>query len=298
VLSAVGESGSSLGAPVVVLGAGMMGSEIGVEFALHGIPVSFLDSPNSRGNARVRETVERARELGLADDARSGRALEMVTVVERIEELPPACRLVIECLPEDLDTKARVLSAVADHLPNAILGSNTSSLSIAELGRSIGASQRTLGMHYWNPPLLMPLVEIVAGPDTDPVAVDTACDMVVAVGKTVVRVRRDVPGFIWNRLQMAVLREALWLVDNEVATMDDIDRVTQLGLARRWRQTGLFASVYLGNPRQWERIAGNLFPMLSSALSAAGLADRVLANEEEWAGSRERRDQALAKDLG
>jgi 3-hydroxyacyl-CoA dehydrogenase len=88
------------------------------------------------------------------------------------------------------------------------------------------------------------------------------------------------------------------LVENGVASTDDVDQAVQLGLARRWRQAGLFASVYLGGAAQWETIANNLFPNLSNATEARGLATLVLGMSDRWEGSRERRDLALAEDRG
>jgi 3-hydroxyacyl-CoA dehydrogenase len=236
------------------------------------------------------------RELNLADLDAVETAAKSITVVDDIDELPASLPLVVECLPEDLDLKVRVLRSVAKHADEAVLASNTSSLSIAALGRGIGRPERTVGMHYWNPPLLMPLVEVTSGPDTRPAALDLVTRAVEAVGKVAVPVQRDVPGFIWNRLQMAVLREALWLLDNDVATIDAIDKVAQLGLARRWRQTGLFGSISLGGVSNWETVAANLFPQLSNATGADGLGEQLAAAGDRWSGLEALRDQGLAHD--
>ena len=96
-----------------------------------------------------------------------------------------------------------------------------------------GAPERTVGTHYWNPPLLMPLVEIISGAHSTPEAVELARGAVASSGKRPVLVQRDVPGFIWNRLQHALLREARWIVDNGVATPEAVDEVVRFGNARR-----------------------------------------------------------------
>ena len=127
-----------------------------------------------------------------------------------------------------------------------MIASNTSSLSIGEIGEACGAPERTVGTHYWNPPLLMPLVEVIAGPHSRPEAVELARAAVASCGKRPVLVQRDVPGFIWNRLQHALLREALWIVDNGVATPEAVDEVVRFGNARRWEHVGPFAAAALG----------------------------------------------------
>ena len=281
---------------IAVLGAGLMGSQIGIEFALHGFHVHFLEADGARAQGRIRETFERVRELNLADADAVDAAGRSITVVRDVDELPVSLRLVVECLPEDLDLKVRILRAVSVHADEAVLASNTSSLSIAALGQGVGTPERTVGMHYWNPPLLMPLVEVTSGPDTGSAAVELVTRAVEVVGKVAVLVQRDVPGFIWNRLQMAVLREALWLLDNDVATVDTIDKVAQLGLARRWRQTGLFGSIALGGGSIWETVAANLFPQLSCASDASGLARRMREEEARWNDLEHRRDEGLAHD--
>ena len=282
--------------PLIVVGAGLMGSQIGAEFAIHGFRVHFLAAHVDRAETRIRDALARAASLGLTPGSASQTADDRIVVASRVEDLPRSPGLVLESLPEDLELKSAVLGRVADHAPTATLASNTSSLSITELGRLIGAPTRTIGMHYWNPPMLMPLVEVTSAPLTSPETQQVALALIGEVGKTAVMVRRDVPGFIWNRLQMAILREALWLVDNDVATIEDIDTVTRLGLARRWRQTGLFSSIFLGGPETWERVAANLFPVLSDTTDAAGLANLVGAESRQWTDSLERRDRALAND--
>jgi 3-hydroxybutyryl-CoA dehydrogenase len=281
---------------VAVLGAGMMGAQIGVEFALHGATVLFVVRDLAAARSRVRDTLERVIGLGLVDAGMATANGDAISIVDDVQQLPPSVEFVLDCLPEDWATKLEVMSAAARRHPSAVMATNTSSFSITALGEGIQAGTRTVGMHYWNPPLLMPLVEITAGDATGPRAIHLATSLALRAGKTPVQVRRDVPGFIWNRLQMAVLREAWWLVEHGVATIEDIDTVTELGLARRWRQAGLFASIYLGNPSQWELIAANLFPSLSDASDARGLAQRVMADSARWADLEARRDAGLALD--
>ena len=110
-------------------------------------------------------------------------------------------------------------------------------------------------------------------------------------------VQRDVPGFIWNRLQHALLREALWIVDNGVATPEAVDEVVRFGNARRWEHVGPFAAAALGGIGTWQRVAGELFPVLSNADDAGDLERALWAGAEELAAIAEARDAELARDL-
>ena len=131
------------------------------------------------------------------------------------------------------------------------LASNTSSLSIGRLGGWAGASKRMLGTHYWNPPLLMPLVEVVAGPETGPALIEQVMELLRELGKRPVAVERDVDGFVWNRLQLALLRRRSGSSSRKVASPEVVDEIVRDGLARRWRYTGPFATAAaLGGPRR------------------------------------------------
>jgi len=279
---------------VLVLGAGLMGAQIGVEYAVGGHRATLT----ARNPERVRERVDAALALlghhRLATAAELAAARRRLTVAARAE--PHGWDLAVESLPEDLELKAELMRPVAEASPEAILATNTSSLSVGELGERIGAPERTLGTHYWNPPLLMPLVEVVVGERTGREAVERVREMLRALGKRPV-VCRDVPGFIWNRLQMAVLREAVWLCEHGVAAPETVDEVLTYGLARRWRRVGFFTAVALGGVTTWERAARNLLPQISAASELSGLARWVPTGEALLAEAAERRDRGLARDL-
>ena len=130
-------------------------------------------------------------------------------------------------------------------------------------------------MHYWNPPILMPLVEVVPGDETDASVVAAVCDVLAEIGKHPITVAKDVPGFVWNRLQFALLREAMWLVEKGAASPETVDLVVREGLARRWRHIGPFEAVALGGTETWSRVGANLLPELSNATAIDGLGDRT-----------------------
>jgi 3-hydroxybutyryl-CoA dehydrogenase len=284
-------------ARVLVVGAGLMGSQIGVEYSLGGHPTAFLVRDVERSRARVSAAFAVAIEAGLVGSEAAAEAHRKIAFVETVASVDVATELVVESVPEDIGVKAAVLEGLARRLPGATIASNTSTIPLTELGDAIDAPERTVGTHYWNPPLLMPLVEIVAGEGTRRETLETVSARLVTLGKEPVHVARDVPGFIWNRLQAALLRESLWLVGEGVATPETVDRVVRSGLARRYRYTGPFETVALGGVDSWTRVAANLFPELSNATRAEALEHRLVYDDEALEAARVRRDRGLAREL-
>jgi 3-hydroxybutyryl-CoA dehydrogenase len=282
---------------VVVYGAGMMGSQIGCEYAAAGCEVIWVVRSAQRARPVVLRAFDLAAETGLiSSDAVRG-VLGRTRIVEA--DLPPdRPDLVVESIEERLESKVALLAPLATIWPETIFATNTSSIEIGAIGTAIGAPDRTIGTHYWNPPLLMPLVELTPGPGTDPEVVDRMRSQLLSMGKRPVLLRKDVPGFLWNRLQFALLRETLWLVDNGVANPEDVDEVIRDGLARRWQLLGPFESAALGGVGTWEAVASTLFPLLSDAVDAATLPAHVGRID---AGRREalqrRRDSGLITAL-
>ena len=289
------------GVRVVVLGAGLMGSQIGCEYALGGCSVTLV----ARDLDAARERMEAA--FDLVRDQRLANASDVAGARSRIQMLPAGkspprqagvhAQLIVESLPEDIDLKAEVLAPIAALERDALVATNTSSIAVGELGEAVGVSERIVGAHYWNPPLLMPLVEVVAGQRTPKAKLDWMVALLRAIGKRPVLLEREVPGLLWNRLQAAVLRESLWLVEQGVASPETIDEAMRDGLARRWRLTGPFQTVGLGGTAVFDAIAANLFPQLSAEMESGSFASHVPVDSKELAQLRARRDEALAADL-
>jgi 3-hydroxybutyryl-CoA dehydrogenase len=210
------------------------------------------------------------------------------------DEATALAELIVESVTEDFETKVGVLRHAGKLNAFATLATNTSALSISALGDATGLSHRLLGTHYWNPPSLMPLVELIAGKGTDPTRVTATEGVLRALGKEPV-VAPDIPGFIWNRLQFALIREAAWLVATGAATADTIDLIAQRGLGRRWSIIGPFASLAAGGAATVASVADIVFPTLRNdpldlrqvdVDAIADVADRI-----------ERRDRRLAQML-
>lgn len=281
---------------ILIAGPGLMGSQIGVEYALAGHDVIFLARDAGKANQRIESAWQTAEAMGRWPDdafATGRRTLAIASDLDAIENVD----LVLESIVEDAAAKGALLKAAAEHFPDAMLASNTSSISIATLGELGGAPERTIGNHYWNPPLLMPLVEVISGPQSDPGIVQRSVELIASVGKRPVVVERDVDGFVWNRLQLALLREAVWIVENGVASPGVVDEIVRDGLARRWRYTGPFETAALGGPDTFTRVANNLWPVLSNATEVHDLARWLIDDAGILGEIKTERDAGLLRDL-
>lgn len=284
---------------VLVLGAGLMGAQIGCEYALGGCSVTLVARDQHALEERIAAAFDLIQGEALASSAQlasAKRRMQQATdFPPRIADPPPD--LIVESLPEDIDLKAQVLAPIAARERDALIATNTSSIAVGALGEAVGASERIVGAHYWNPPLLMPLVEVVAGRRTPRARLNWMIALLRGIGKRPVQLEREVPGLLWNRLQAAVLRESLWLVEQGVASPETVDEVMRDGLARRWRLTGPFETVGLGGTGVFDAVAANLFGELSSASEASSFAPHVPTDPAALALLRTHRDEALAAQL-
>ncbi len=282
---------------VAVVGAGLMGAQIGAEYALGGYGVTLLTRSRGSAEAAVARAAHALRFLaqgGLADAQRVEMAIPRLTPAT---DVASACRgavMVVESIPERLDAKVEVLRQAAAAAPGAILATNTSSLSVTELGRAVGAAERIIGTHYWNPPSLMPLVEVVPGAATVPGITERTVAVLTGLGKEPVVVA-DVPGFVWNRLQLALLREAVALAVGGVTSVETIDRIVRRGLGRRWSLLGPFETMALGGPQTFATVARQLFPHLACELDPDTLLTIPLPAGDALAAAARRRNAGLAR---
>ena len=281
---------------IVLLGPGLMGSQIACEYVLGGHEVVVLARRPDIARERIERGFATAREHGLATPEQSDAARQHVTITEDIAATDGA-RIIVESVVEDLVEKQAALQPVVSRNRDAIVASNTSSIPITAIGAAIGAGDRTVGAHYWNPPLLMPMVEVIRGDETAETVIEEMTTLLRALGKRPVLVDRDVQGFAWNRLQLALLREAVWLVENGVASPETVDEIVRDGLARRWRYTGPFQTAALGGTSTFERVANLLWPALSQATSLQDLRRWLDESPETTRPLRERRDLGLAADM-
>ena len=217
---------------LVVLGAGTMGRGIAQLCAQRGLSVRLFDVSGDQLAAALEAVggqLERMVQKGkLAADERE----RVLGRIAHGTELAPLCAgadLVIEAAPESMDLKVELLARVKALLDEgALLASNTSSLSLTELGRRIGAPERTIGLHFFNPPPVMPLLEVVRGLSTSDASVERALGFARRVGKEPIVVR-DFPGFASSRLGVVIGAEAMRMLEAGVASAEDIDKAMTLG---------------------------------------------------------------------
>ena len=158
----------------------------------------------------------------------------VIEVQAGLDALDEQSDVILDCIIEDLAEKITLFSRFSGARDrNAIFITTTSGLSITTMGQESGCGHLLAGTHFWNPPHLMPLVEVIRGDETPDWVMDAVCELVTSIGKTPVRVNRDVPGFIGNRLLHALWREAISLVDRDIATPEDIDLVARLTFGLR-----------------------------------------------------------------
>ncbi len=281
---------------ILIAGPGLMGSQIGVEYALSGHEVTFLARNVNAARRRIDAAWQTAAAMGRWSDAVLDRGRDTLTIASDLGSVDTT-DLVLESIVEDAAAKGALLSAAATRFPEAVLASNTSSISIGTLGELSGAPERTIGNHYWNPPLLMPLVEVISGPKSDPAVIRRSVDLIGSIGKRPVVIDKDVDGFVWNRLQLALLREAVWIVENGVAAPEVVDEIVRDGLARRWRYTGPFETAALGGPDTFTRVASNLWPVLSTATALHDLARWLIDDPVQLGEIKTNRDAGLLRDL-
>jgi 3-hydroxybutyryl-CoA dehydrogenase len=280
---------------VFIVGAGLMGAQVGCEYALAGHEVEFFARDPEAARARVAAALALAVRADLCSEVEAGAIERRISYAASVEVGAAESEVVIEAVDEDLALKGRLLGAAAAATPEALLATSTSSLRVTEVGELAGAPERTVGIHYLNPPLLTPVVEVVGGERTAPARLAAAFDLVAATGKQPVVVR-DVKGFAWNRLQLALIRECVELVRAGIATSEEVDLVVRDGLARRWRRVGPLTTVALGGFDTWNAIGRNLLADLSTASELPDLRGFAPAIDDPAALVR-RRDEGLIADL-
>ncbi len=216
-------------ARIAVVGAGLMGHGIAQVFALAGHDVTITDTVlASLDSARTR-IVANLQDLG--DDPK---AVERVTAVANLASAVRAADYVVEAVLEDLAVKQKLFVDIEKHVrPDTILASNTSVIPITKIMQGLKRRERALGTHWWNPPFLVPLVEVIETKWTSAAAVDFTMKLHAAAGKKPAHVKKDVPGFIGNRLQHTLWREAISLVEHGICDAETVDAVIKAAFGRR-----------------------------------------------------------------
>jgi 3-hydroxybutyryl-CoA dehydrogenase len=301
---------------VLVVGAGLMGHGIGQVFAQAGYAVVLNDLDDERLGRAV-EGIRRNLDLFVREGLLT--ATEAEATLARITtevDLPRAARdadLVVEATFEDLEGKRTVLGRLGMLCPaHTILTSNTSGLSVNAMAPATNRPDRFVVTHFWNPPHLIPLVEVVRGENTAETTIARVVAVLRSIDKAPVVVQKDVLGFVGNRLQYALFREALGLIQNGVCTAEDIDTVVKMSFGRRLTTAGPLETADLNGTDLFFNISRYLFPDLDNSTEPHPFFRQLIAEGRigvkagrgfrDWPGDRaerirERRDRELIRWL-
>ncbi|HOO27145.1 MAG TPA: 3-hydroxyacyl-CoA dehydrogenase family protein, partial [Lachnospiraceae bacterium] len=234
---------------IVVAGAGLMGASIAQSFPEYGVKTTIYTNQES--------DYGRARQI-IANSQRTLVENQMLTPEQsqKIQEeigytTDPQCFAdadwIIEAVPEDFQIKKNLLELISDITPeDTLITTNTSAISINALSRCVSSPARFCGTHWLNPPHIIPLVELIRGEETGNFTIELLSELLTGMGKQPVVLKKDIKGFLSNRLQFALLREATYLVENGIADPEDIDRTLKYGNGLRYTCSGPFKIVDFG----------------------------------------------------
>ena len=215
-------------AKIAVVGAGLMGHGIAQVFALAGHAVTITDSYKPNLESAKQRIAANLRDLG--DDVTAVKRVRTGDLAETLRDAD----YVVEAAPEDIKLKRDLFAEIESHVrPETILASNTSVMPITEIMQGLKHRERALGTHWWNPPFLVPLVEVVGTQWTAKAVIDFTMKLHADAGKQPAHVKKDVPGFIGNRLQHALWREAVSLVEHGICDAETVDAVIKASFGRR-----------------------------------------------------------------
>jgi 3-hydroxybutyryl-CoA dehydrogenase len=260
-------------ARIAVLGAGLMGHGIAQVFAFAGHEVNIYDTVQaSLDQVRARISAN-LRDLG--DDER---AVERVRPHADLAETVRHADFVVEAVSEDLGIKRKLFAEVERHVrPDTILASNTSVIPITSIMQDLHERSRALGTHWWNPPYLVPLVEVIGTEWTFPAVIKTTMALHASAGKKPAHVKKDVAGFIGNRLQHALWREAIALVEHGICDAETVDMVIKAAFGRRLAVLGPLENADLVGTDLTLAIHKTVLPAIDSRPAPSPYLERLVA---------------------
>lgn len=258
-------------ASCVVVGGGIMGADVAFVLFRAGAKVTVVETnPASHAALNARfyadQIPDQARHAGSATVAVSLDAVDWTGV-----------DLVVECIPENLSAKQALFKQLEERVSvNTVLASNSSSFPISQIAAGLQTSTRMLGLHFFMPAHVVPLVEVVLGPNTDSARADELAQFMRRCGCVPIMVRKDIPGFIANRLQHALGREAYSLIESGVATPEDIDAAVRFGFGFRYLAAGPIMQKEIAGLDVHGAAAATIYPTLSNVtIPPAPLADKA-----------------------
>ncbi|WP_234095803.1 3-hydroxyacyl-CoA dehydrogenase family protein [Citrobacter portucalensis] len=267
--------------PICVLGAGLMGVGIATHFARFGYDVWLYDTDSSRIAEISAVAGGILDELIVTDQFAIGEKTSVVARLHGTTSLQDiaACRLLIEAIPERLELKHALYAQLEELIaPEAVIASNTSGLPPDALAEKLTHPERLLIAHFWHPPHFIPLVEIVPGTTTKPEYLHELQQQLIAMQLEAVVLDRAAPGFVGNRLQFALLREALHIVKSGIASAEVVDQVMRASLGRRYAMVGPLEAADMTGLSTVQDICRHLLPELATGSDMMSLVADKVAN--------------------
>ncbi|EEH92988.1 3-hydroxyacyl-CoA dehydrogenase family protein [Citrobacter portucalensis] len=267
--------------PICVLGAGLMGVGIATHFARFGYDVWLYDTDSSRIAEISAVAGGILDELIVTDQFAIGEKTSVVARLHGTTSLQDiaACRLLIEAIPERLELKHALYAQLEELIaPEAVIASNTSGLPPDALAEKLTHPERLLIAHFWHPPHFIPLVEIVPGTATKPEYLHELQQQLIAMQLEAVVLDRAAPGFVGNRLQFALLREALHIVKSGIASAEVVDQVMRASLGRRYAMVGPLEAADMTGLSTVQDICRHLLPELATGSDMMSLVADKVAN--------------------
>ena len=257
---------------IAVVGAGTMGHSMAQHFAYWGCPVALQDISEEalqKARDKMEANLETMIQLEGMPGQKKDEALDRIKFITSLEEALQEADCVIENITENLQAKQDLFESMEQLVsPDVILASNTSGLSITDIAQKVKNKERVILAHWFNPPHIVPLVELCRAEGTSRETVDRMRDLLTKCGKVTIDVRQEVPGLVANRLQTALAREAFYLYEQGVASAEDIDNAVMYGPGLRLPAGGFFRIVDLGGLDIWNAVANFLIPAINSDTSS------------------------------
>lgn len=264
---------------VAVIGSGTMGGGIAQVFAQSGFLVYLVDTSGealAAAKNRMRQNLDVLAGEGLLKSDQIEEVLARITLTEDFSQIRQA-QYIVEAIPEDLSLKQEMFQKL-ESLAGAeiILATNTSGISITAIASGIKRPERVIGMHWWNPPHIIPVIEVIRGEKTSARVIEQTGKVIQELGKKMVLVKKEVPGFLGNRLQYALMREAISLLQDGVASAEDIDLMVKEGFGFKFPILGPLETIDMAGLDIYTRVAAYLYGKLdSSAEVPAFLLEKV-----------------------
>ncbi|MBU8731824.1 3-hydroxyacyl-CoA dehydrogenase family protein [Cytobacillus oceanisediminis] len=273
---------------IAVLGCGTMGHSIALNAAWAGLSVKMQgisDADLEQGWTNMLKKLEVMLDNGILSDSEAAQIQENIKMTVSVEEAVTDATFVIEAVPENIQLKIDLFKRLdALCAPDVILASNTSGLSPTEIASETVYPERTVVTHFWNPAHLIPLVEVVRGEKTGDEAVERSFQLLKQMKKKPIEVKKEIPGFVGNRLQYALFREAQYLLEEGIASKEDIDDAVTYGIGRRLPVSGPLMTADMGGLDVFSAISDYLFQHLSSAEESLPILKKLV--EEQKLGDK------------